>query len=89
MAQAAPAATTPPTESLADTLGLTHPTAVVIADLPPEARRTAALAAAADRRTDLATYRQLYAEAYGHRLDPARHEARDELLVALETLATA
>lgn len=53
------------------------------------ARRQAAARAAQDRRSQLATYVEVYAEAYGTRLPLSRLEAGDELLTALTTLADA
>lgn len=74
----------------ADELGLDTATARTIAAIPDVGvRRAQAAAAHADRRDQLATYRQLYAEAYGHNLDPVRLEQRDEVLAELTVLTVA
>lgn len=61
-----------------------------IAEIPDAGvRRQTAAAAALDRRAQLVRYVDAYEEVYGMRLNYGRLAKRDELLTALETLATA
>lgn len=71
-------------------LGLVTDRAVRIATIPDVGvRRTTAAQAVTDRRTELATMRQLLLEAYGTAKPLARIEAADEVLLELTVLAIA
>jgi hypothetical protein len=41
-----------------------------------------------ERLEQLARYRAVYAETYGHQIDPTRHEAQDERLAELRRTAS-